>query len=726
MKRQFSISIQCLLFSFCSSASIVYAETKVDAFFAMSPAELAAIPVSIATGTPKPVFQSAAVTSVITAEQIKAMGATELHEVLETVPGIHASLQELTGDYNYSVRGIKNATNSQVLFLLNGTRITTSFRGTLMIGLELPIDAISKIEVIRGPGSALYGADAFAGVINIITKKSKEINGATLGSRIGDHDNQSEWGQYSTQWAGWNVASSLQYQHSGDDDSRIIKADNQTALDNVFGTHASKAPGVMNMGYENINAHLNLQRKHWDIGFWAFSMDGGLRAGAAGALDPKSDVNGEQYGVAYGEQYVADAHFSTEDWFENWELTVHGSNLHYDLHTKFRPFPANSILPIDSDANVNFVTPSALVLMSQGIISNSTQVENIPSMELSSIYRGLTHHQILMSAGFRYEDLVIKQLTNFGSGVVDASTLLPPPNVNVIDGRLTNVSRTSFKFLPNTHRSVWSVVAQDEWQLANDWQLTTGVRYDDYSDFGSTVNPRAALIWAINNQLTSKFLYGRAFRAPNFSELGNQNNPVQLGNKTLNPEHISTYEWAFDYRPLQTLRVAANFYYYQIEDLIMLVPDAGKLSSTFQNSGNQDGFGSELEWNWQVLENWNLLGNYAWQDARNNETNSRITGVPEHHIYAATIWRFLPQWQLQPQLNWISGRTNALGDYRKLPDYATVDLTFRGKKLFKQVNLTASLRNAFDASPHEPAIPNLPENLPMPGRSFYFEASIDF
>jgi len=50
-----------------------------------------------------------------------------------------------------------------------------------MTGMELPIDAIQRVEVIRGPGSALYGADAFAGVINIITKKAKDIDGKVLG-----------------------------------------------------------------------------------------------------------------------------------------------------------------------------------------------------------------------------------------------------------------------------------------------------------------------------------------------------------------------------------------------------------------------------------------------------------------------------------------------------------------------------------------------------------------
>ncbi|MGR9013262.1 MAG: TonB-dependent receptor plug domain-containing protein, partial [Gammaproteobacteria bacterium] len=198
--------INCLVLMLHYSFPVQAGAENVEDFFAMSPAELAATSVTIASGTPKSVSQSAAVTSVITSEQIKSMGATELHEVLETVPGMHGSLQRSTYDYNYSVRGIQNASNSQLLVLMNGTRITTPFRGTTMSGMELPIEAIQRVEVIRGPGSALYGADAFAGVINIITKKSQDIDGTKIGARMGDHSTQSGWGLHSTQWAEWDIA----------------------------------------------------------------------------------------------------------------------------------------------------------------------------------------------------------------------------------------------------------------------------------------------------------------------------------------------------------------------------------------------------------------------------------------------------------------------------------------------------------------------------------------
>jgi iron complex outermembrane receptor protein len=691
-----------------SGLSVAATEDEMDDFFAMSPAQLAATSVTIATGTPKSISQSAAVTSVITAEQIKSMGATELNEVLETVPGMHGSLQRSTSDYNYSVRGIQNATNSQLLILLNGTRITTPFRGTLMTGLELPVEAIQRVEVIRGPGSALYGADAFAGVINIITKKAGDINGSKVGVRAGEWDTQSAWGQHGAKWAGWDVGASLQYQHTSGDEGRVLNADAQTVKDNAFGTHASRAPGEMPTRYETFNGHLSLQRKHWDIGFWGFNeINGGTRAGVNSTLDPGGTTNGEQY--------LGDVRFSTEDWLNDWELMAHLSYLQSDFNAKFQVFPDNASLPVTATGNIDSTLNPLVprVLFPNGVNNNLGRVEKIPAIELSSLYQGLENHRLLLSSGFRYEEITTSDSRNFGYGMP-----LPP----VVNGSLINVTGTQFVYLPDTHRSIWSAVAQDEWQFADDWQLTVGVRYDHYSDFGDTVNPRAALVWDINEQLTSKILYGKAFRAPNFSEQGNQNNPVIVGNRQLKPEKINTVEWAFDYHPFSTLRTAANLYYYEIENLIAI--PAGTV--TFQNSGNQNGYGTELEWNWQATKQWNLMGNYAWQNARNRTDNNRITGVPEHHVYVAVGWQFLPQWQLQPQINWIGSRTAPLGDTRPLKDYETIDATLRGKKLFGHINLSASLRNMFDTNRLEPATPALPQNIPLPGRSFYFEVSTDF
>lgn len=705
--------------------SVDYAVAEVD-YFSMSPAELAMTPVTIATGTPKPVFQSAAVTSIVTAEQIKSMGATELHEVLETIPGVHASLQSSTYDYSYSLRGIRNATNSELLMMVNGTRINTPFRGSMMSHVELPLEAIARVEVIRGPGSALYGADAFAGVINIITKKAKDIDGTKMGVRAGNGDTQSAWGQHSAEWAGWDIAANFQYQHNNGDPTRTIHADFQTTKDKAFGTNASHAAGEYQNRYETVDAHLNLQRKHWDIDFWSFtSINAGTRAGVNSVLDPNGATNGQQY--------LGDVRFSTEDWLGDLELTAHLNYLYADFDARFQGFADNAQLPIASDGNISNSSNPRLprTLFPNGVNDHLGRIENIPAIELSSIYRGWDTHLVRFSTGFRYEQIVTKEAKNFGAGVVKGT---PPPQV--ISGVLTDVTNTPFIYLANTHRSIWSGALQDEWQFAKNWQLTTGIRYDHYSDFGSTFNPRAALIWDINKQLTTKLLYGRAFRAPSFSEQGNQNNPVLMGNKDLRPETINTIEWAFDYRPVNSLRTAVNIYYYEIKNLITAIPDAGKPSATFRNVGHQYGYGSEFEWNWQATADWSVSGNYAWQHAINQQAQTRINYtaayhpvnyVPEHHVYVAVDWQFLPQWQLQPQINWIGGRIPALDDTRPLRNYQTVDLTLRGKNLFNHLNLAASVHNLLDAKNNLESAPTpLPQNIPMSGRLFYLEAAVNF
>ncbi|MEQ1637987.1 MAG: TonB-dependent receptor [Methylococcales bacterium] len=703
-------------------AGSLHAAEEMDDFFDKSPLELAAIPVSvsIATGSPKSLAQSAGITSVITAEQIKSMGATELHEVLETVPGIHASVQSVTGDYHYTIRGIQNATNSELLILLNGTRITTPFRGTLMSGTELPVEAIQQVEVIRGPGSALYGADAFAGVVNIITKKAKDIDGANVGGRVGDHGTQSGWGQYGTQWAGWDIAASLQYQHTDGDNGRIIKADTQTIFDRIAGTHASHAPGSLDTRYETFNGHFNLQRKHWTLGFWALHEDTGTRAGLTGALDTK--------GSGHGAQYLADVRFSTEDWFENWEFMAHGSYLRADFESRAQAFPDNAKLPIGTDGNISISPTTKWVLFPEGYLENISTLEQIPAGELSALYKGLNGHLLRASVGFRREQLATTQYTNSVPDVIHGSQ-------PVVDGQLQNITGTSASVLADTSRSIWSFALQDEWQITNSLQLTAGLRYDDYSDFGGTINPRAALVWTINDQMTSKWLYGRAFRAPNFSELGLRNNITLKGDEKLQPETIDTVEWAFDYHPTASIRTAVNLYYYDLKKHITLGtaklenPEAAQTEnsiSAFQNFGHRDGYGTELEGSWQINEQWLLKGNYAWQHAIDQDFDTRVAGVPEHHVYAAAIWQFLPKWQLQSQLNWIGNRSNPIPYNGALKDYQTVDFTLRGKKIFEHLTVSASLRNAFDSTPYEPASSFIGENLPMPGRSFYLEAALHF
>ncbi|MDX1451563.1 MAG: Plug domain-containing protein, partial [Oleiphilaceae bacterium] len=163
--------LHAALLCVASASSIADNPFEGGELWGMSPEELGKIRLtSIATGTQTPIDKAAAVATVITQEDIKAMGATDLDQVLETVPGLHVTRGESGFFPKYIIRGITSTSNPQALVLINGTPITSLVygnRGNAWGGM--PIKSIERIDVIRGPGSALYGADAFSGVINITT-----------------------------------------------------------------------------------------------------------------------------------------------------------------------------------------------------------------------------------------------------------------------------------------------------------------------------------------------------------------------------------------------------------------------------------------------------------------------------------------------------------------------------------------------------------------------------
>ncbi|MGR8930406.1 MAG: TonB-dependent receptor plug domain-containing protein [Gammaproteobacteria bacterium] len=693
---------------FINSVNGVAFGQTIDDLIELNPAQLGDIAVSIASGTARNLSQSAAVTSVITAEQITTMGATQLHEVLETIPGLHTTIQPVTNDYNYSMRGIRNDTNSEVLLMMNGTRFSTPQQGTHMSGMIIPVDAIERIEVIRGPGSALYGADAFAGVINIITKKARDLNGFTVAARGGNADTRSVWGQYGGQWQGWDIATSLQYSHNGVNPDRIIEADALT------GTPFSLAPSPMRDQNERWNGHLNLQRKHWDLNFWAFNeSDAGFRAGTAGVIDDLGRLNGSHY--------LGDLRYSTADIWEDLELQAHASFLHTNALANVYNVPPGTVLPIDANGDVNFEAPVGPVLFQDGMRYISNRKNTVSIFELTSIYKGFSNHIVRLITGFRYEELNTSEQRNFGIGVLDASQI-----AQGVAGALRDVTGTPFTNLMDHHRDISSIAAQDEWQILPNLNLTTGLRFDHYSDFGGTLNPRAALVWEITPELTSKILYGQAYRAPSFIEQYQQNSTQFVGNASLRPETIETTELAFDYRPTNDLRTTLNLFYYEIQNLISgeFVTRGAPLSES--NSAGQQAYGSEFEWDWRFRPEWSFRGNYAWQYATEKSTGRRVINVPEHHVYSALAWNFIPKWQIQAQINWVGHRISGLNDPRVLKDYETVDLTMNAKALMGHIDLTASARNLFDSKGKEAAASSYPYNLPIPAQSFYFEVSIHY
>jgi len=123
------------------------------------------------------------IVSIISGEEIQRSGARDLMDILKTVPGIDFGV-DVQGAVGIGVRG-NWANEAKILLQINGMPVNENVYGTLQFANRYPVDQISKMEIIRGPGSAIYGGEAEFAVINIITKSAAELNGVQVNKVYG-------------------------------------------------------------------------------------------------------------------------------------------------------------------------------------------------------------------------------------------------------------------------------------------------------------------------------------------------------------------------------------------------------------------------------------------------------------------------------------------------------------------------------------------------------------
>ncbi len=700
----------------CSASATYGVEAKQDIAFLdtynLSLAELGQVQISIATGNNTPLDKAPATASVIYAADIAAMGARNLDEVLEILPGLHVSLSSLSRlDSVYSVRGIHTGFNPQVLLLMNGVPVENNVTGGRPVLFRLPLSSVERVEVIRGPGSAIYGADAYAGVVNVITKDAKAIKSTQFGARMGSFNSRDFWLETATEWNGVGIAFNTNYQESDGDKTRRVSADLQSALDAALGTKASRAPGTLSTRYQILDSHLSLSSDQLQAHVWSWlSVDAGVGAGGAQALDPKGrdDDHVLMGDVAYDFNKSSTA----------WDNSIRLSYFQYNLKSQFTLLPAGTVIPIGKDGNVNFAAPAGIVAFPDGLIGNPEGYSRNIQFDYTSIYTGFDSQRIRINIGAKSQSIASSESKNFGPGVLDS---LPLPQV--VDGALSDVTKTSYVFLPDSSRQVRYLSLQDEWQITTDVNLTAGVRYDAYSDFGGTTNPRIALVWGANKKLTTKLLLGRAFRAPSFSELYQKNNPVSLGRADLQPEKMKSQELSFNYLATEHLQTTLTLFNYQAKNMIDFVDDLSTpldASKYADNIRDQDGKGFELEVNWKPASQLHLSANYSKQHARDAQFNKAIADAPGQQFKANINWLFAPEWSLNSQLNWVANRERAQGDLRPaIANYTLLNLTLNRNNIVRDLDLTFAVRNATNADAREPSSSTIPDDYPLESRSLW-------
>lgn len=150
------------------------AENEHESLHSMSLEELMNVVVTVTNKSPSIARESSSIISVITRDEIQASGARDLIDVLRLIPGFDFGLDGWVPS-GPSMRGIWGA-EGRILMLWDGVEMNENSAGSLHIGNRYPVDQIKRVEIIRGPGSIMYGGYAEIAVISITSLQAEDID----------------------------------------------------------------------------------------------------------------------------------------------------------------------------------------------------------------------------------------------------------------------------------------------------------------------------------------------------------------------------------------------------------------------------------------------------------------------------------------------------------------------------------------------------------------------
>jgi len=617
------------------------------------------------------VDKTVATTTVITQDDITHIGARNLLDVLRLVPGIGIT-QTNIGIRKIEVRGVSTQLSEKVQIMLNGHPLDHNLQnaGSTWVYDDLPVDTIKRVEVVRGPGSALYGANSFLAVINIITQNAKDLNGLHTSAGWGSFDTQ----QYRASWGKQFDNSAEAALHFNFTDTNGIKSPIPADSLSIQGL-SSNAPGRSQL----TEGRYDLE---WQLGYKDFKVDGRFIDKKTGAFFNAAPI-------------LSDSR--TKQNYTDYFLRLSRT---WKIQDKFT---------VDTQIFHDFFSADNIWQNAPSLFSHSGFQDTRTGGEIQANYH-FSNDQTLIS-GFSYAK---EQQGN----LIEESG--PDPQ-HFMPAALTTQERT---------RKRWGVYVEDVWDPLTNLRLTVGARYDRYNDFGGTFNPRMGFNWEVFKNYSLKFSYGTAYRAPAFGELAAANNDILRGNPTLNPEEVKTFEAGIIAHPIKGLTAQTTYFHSAINQIISRVSPC-PVQSCIGNSGSVLAEGVELEARYDFDES--LQGSYIGANhvvQRSIQLGQQLADVPRHRTNLTANWAFDKTWSSFAHVLLKGDTLRIPGDTRNsVPGYGIVDLGLLGKNLFdKKVDVGFNIYNLFDKRYYDPAPANLSfvGDYQMPGIAFFGHVSVKF
>ncbi|MBI3129940.1 MAG: TonB-dependent receptor [Acidobacteria bacterium] len=662
----------------------------------LSMEELLNVKLTVASRTETTMAEAPSVVSVITAEDIRRMGARDLRDVLRSVPGFELGVRGQLGYTEFGLRGVITDNTEKIRILLDGVPVNENLEGsgTIIFG-AMALDNVQQIEIIRGPGSALYGTNAFVGVISIITKDASSSGASTTISTKGGSFNTKE-GSVLTGWSGprFRVSAYLHYLETDGPDSPIA-ADSLNSVDS-FPSYSSLNAGISLAGtpkghtYEfrrQLSTQLKLDYRGLTFNGVFTNIHKGPYLGTYLAVNEHSDAHPSQ-----AQGTLATTFRPSEDWIIEPKIYA----LRYTADNLWNDAPEGFRLRLDQPSG-----PPVILDYTEGSYQLNRATQATRGAEVKATWNASPTQKVMLGSSVEEEKLY--RIENFANvpGLGPDDMVESPPIM-----RKAPV------------RTLFSAFLQDQWNPTPALGITAGLRLDRYNDAGTALTPRLAAVWRPRQAFHLKAMYGEAFRAPTFVESYlYAGGGFIRGREDIQPERIKTGEFEAGLRLGDSILWRVVLFENRITNLIKLGATPSGLE--YQNTPDVTVIrGIETEWTATFTDSLGGYLNLSGQSGRNEVTGDRPVGMAHWRGNLGINAALLEGLNLNATLHVVGRRERAKGDPRPdLKGYQVLDLALTYAAA-RNLDFSLTAHNLLDRDQRYASVSTpLPGDFPAGGRA---------
>lgn len=537
------------------------------------------VEVSTATKTAESLDDAPAVITVVTHDDIVRWGYRTVAEVLSHTVGFYLIDDQILP--NAGVRGMTGGLGAEsgvIKLMIDGRSVAYRTTSGNWLGVELmPLESVAQIEIVRGPASALYGADAFLGVVNIITVRPEDVRPLRARLSAGFSEGHAG-GQFDVVGGG----------RSGNFDFMFGAAGESADHSDLELPSESPAP-TLPVGVGSRRAALNLKRRSL-------------------SLQARAGYTDEKLGHLSFSAYASGIERGGD--FAHWAQLTNTSRLDSSRHAIGTTIALGQYR-LNADGLLRAGRTLDLSLQGsyfQGGVLPADRVEigsDLFYVERHGVYRGVD-----VTAEAHYTPSPRFNLVGGVETIYDHEVIGAPERIEYLSGErvLQSGARDVHASLTNL-----GTYASANLKVLDPWlKVTGGLRYDNHSEYGSVVTGRAGLTSRWSRTLVSKVLYGNAFKAPSPYLL--YASPLRpgdvVGNPRLKPQRIHTVEYQMSWKPSRFFGVTSGVSYNWLLDKAEFTPQG--INLTARNVASQRTFSWETRADARHYQDFSAYAAFEW------------------------------------------------------------------------------------------------------------------